>query len=246
MAIEKGDFIKIAYTGRFEDGQVFDTTNEELAKENGIFNPRGMYGGDVVIVGSGHTIRGLDEDFIGKEVGYTGSLEIPPEKAFGVHNPSLVESISITKVATQLKDTRPYPGMEVEVDGKKGVVQKIIGRRLRVDFNHALSGRTVTYEYTIEKKLEEPMEKAKGLMSLYTGASNMDMEITSELIRVIIPIEFSFNQRWLISKGRIAHELIENLGIPNLEFVEKYPYITKNTEVEAEEAEASEEDESEE
>ena len=246
MAIEKGDFIKIAYTGRFEDGQVFDTTNEELAKENGIFNPRGMYGGDVVIVGSGHTIRGLDEDFIGKEVGYTGSLEIPPEKAFGVHNPSLVESISITKVATQLKDTRPYPGMEVEVEGKKGVVQKIIGRRLRVDFNHALSGRTVTYEYTIEKKLEEPMEKAKGLMSLYTGASNMDMEITSELIRVIIPIEFSFNQRWLISKGRIAHELIENLGIPNLEFVEKYPYITKNTEVEAEEAEASEEDESEE
>ena len=246
MAIEKGDFIKIAYTGRFEDGQVFDTTNEELAKENGIFNPRGMYGGDVVIVGSGHTIRGLDEDFIGKEVGYTGSLEIPPEKAFGVHNPSLVESISITKVATQLKDTRPYPGMEVEVEGKKGVVQKIIGRRLRVDFNHALSGRTVTYEYTIEKKIEEPMERAKGLMSLYTGASNMDMEITSELIRVIIPIEFSFNQRWLISKGRIAHELIENLGIPNLEFVEKYPYITKNTEVEAEEAEASEEDESEE
>ncbi|WP_321417299.1 FKBP-type peptidyl-prolyl cis-trans isomerase [uncultured Methanomethylovorans sp.] len=244
MAIEKGDFINIAYTGRFEDGQVFDTTNEELAKENGIFNPRGMYGGDVVIVGSGHTIRGLDEDFIGKEVGYTGSLEIPPEKAFGAHNPTLVESISITKITAQLKDTRPYPGMEIEVDGKKGVVQKIIGRRLRVDFNHALSGRTVTYEYTIEKKLEEPLEKAKGLMSLYTGASNIEMEITSELIRVIIPIEFSFNQRWLISKGRIAHELIENLGIPNLEFVEKYPYVTKDTEVE--EAEASEEDESEE
>lgn len=246
MAIEKGDFIKIAYTGRFEDGQVFDTTSEELAKENGIFNPRGMYGGDVVIVGSGHTIRGLDEDFIGKEVGYTGKLDIPPEKAFGAHNPALVESISVTKVAAQLKDTRPYPGMEIEVDGRKGVVQKIIGRRLRVDFNHALSGRNVTYEYTIESKLEEPMEKAKGLMALYTGASNMDIELTSDLIRVIIPIEFSFNQRWLISKGRIAHELIENLGIPNLEFVEKYPYVTKNTEVEAEEAEASEEDESEE
>ncbi|MFA0823737.1 MAG: peptidylprolyl isomerase [Methanomethylovorans sp.] len=246
MAIEKGDFIKIAYTGRFEDGQVFDTTSEELAKENGIFNPRGMYGGDVVIVGSGHTIRGLDEDFIGKEVGYTGKLDIPPEKAFGAHNPALVESISVTKVAAQLKDTRPYPGMEIEVDGRKGVVQKIIGRRLRVDFNHALSGRTVTYEYTIENKLEEPMEKAKGLMALYTGASNMDIELTSDLIRVIIPIEFSFNQRWLISKGRIAHELIENLGISNLEFVEKYPYVTKDTEVEAEEAEASEEDESEE
>ncbi len=246
MAIEKGDFIRITYTGRFEDGQVFDTTSEELAKENGIFNPRGMYGGDVVIVGSGHTIKGLDEDFIGKEVGYTGSLEIPPEKAFGAHNPALVESVSVTKIAAQLKDTRPYPGMEVEVDGKKGVVQKIIGRRLRVDFNHALSGRTVTYEYTIEKKLDEPEEKAKGLLALYTGASNLDIEITPEMVRVIIPIEFSFNQRWLISKGRIAHELIENLGIPNLEFVEKYPYVQKNPEAEAEEPEASEEGESEE
>jgi len=244
VAIEKGDFIRITYTGRFEDGQVFDTTSEELAKENGIFNPRGMYGGDVVIVGSGHTIKGLDEDFIGKEVGYTGSLEIPPEKAFGVHNPALVESVSVTKIAAQLKDTRPYPGMEVEVDGKKGVVQKIIGRRLRVDFNHALSGRTVTYEYTIEKKLDEPEEKAKGLLALYTGASNLAIEITPELVRVIIPIEFSFNQRWLISKGRIAHELIENLGIPNLEFVEKYPYVQKNPEAEAEEPE--EEGESEE
>jgi len=246
VAIEKGDFIRITYTGRFEDGQVFDTTSEELAKENGIFNPRGMYGGDVVIVGSGHTIKGLDEDFIDKEVGYTGSLEIPPEKAFGAHNPALVESVSVTKVAAQLKDTRAYPGMEVEVDGKKGVVQKIIGRRLRVDFNHALSGRTVTYEYTIEKQLDEPEEKAKGLLALYTGASSLDIEITPELVRVIIPIEFSFNQRWLISKGRIAHELIENLGIPNLEFVEKYPYVQKNPEAEAEEPESSEEGESEE
>ncbi|MGB3908724.1 MAG: FKBP-type peptidyl-prolyl cis-trans isomerase [Methanomethylovorans sp.] len=246
MAIEKGDFIKIIYTGRLEDGQVFDTTNEELAKENGIFNPRGMYGGDVVIVGSGHTIKGLDEDFIGKEVGYTGTLEIPPEKAFGVHNPALVESVSITKVATQLKDTRAYPGMEVEVDGRKGVVQKIIGRRLRVDFNHSLAGRTVTYEYTIERKLEETEEKAKGLLALYTGDPRLDIEVTPELIRVIIPIEFSFNQRWLISKGRIAHELIENLDIPNLEFVEKYPYVQKTPEAEAEGAAASEENESEE
>ncbi|AGB49200.1 FKBP-type peptidyl-prolyl cis-trans isomerase [Methanomethylovorans hollandica DSM 15978] len=244
VAIEKGDFIKITYTGRFEDGQVFDTTSEEIAKENGIFNPRGIYGGDVVIVGSGHTIKGLDEDFVDKEVGYTGTLEIPPEKAFGVHNPALVESVSITKVATQLKDTRAYPGMEVEVDGKKGVVQKIIGRRLRVDFNHSLAGRAVTYEYTIEKKLDDSEEKARGLLALYTGASNMDMEITPELIRVIIPIEFSFNQRWLISKGRIAHELIENLGISNLEFVEKYPYAPNKDE--SEEPVASEEVETEE
>ena len=70
MAIQKGDFIKLNYTGKFEDGRVFDTTDEDLAKKEDIFNPRGLYGGDVVIVGAGHTIEGLDEDLEGKEVGY--------------------------------------------------------------------------------------------------------------------------------------------------------------------------------
>lgn len=224
MTIEKGDFIKIKYTGRFEDGQIFDTTDAELAKENGIYNPRGMYGGDVVIVGSGHTIKGLDEDFVGKEVGYSGKVEISPEKGFGTHDPALVESVSIAKVANQLKDNRPYPGMEIEVDGRKGRIQKIIGRRLRIDFNHYLSGKNINYEYSIENKIESKLDKAKGLLELYTGTPDIDVEITDDLIRVIIPIEFSFNQRWLISKGRIASELITNLDVTNLEFVEKYPF----------------------
>ena len=58
LAIEKGDFIKVSYTGKFDDEKVFDTTDEELAKVNSIYNDRGMYGGDVVIVGAGHTIVG--------------------------------------------------------------------------------------------------------------------------------------------------------------------------------------------
>lgn len=236
MVIENGDFIKIKYTGKFDDGQIFDTTDEQLAKENGIYNPRGMYGGDVIIVGSGHTIKGLDEDFIGKEVGYSGNVNIEPEKAFGTHDPALIESVSIAKVANQLKDTRPYPGMEIDVDGKKGRIQKIIGRRLRIDFNHYLSGKEVNYEYTIEEKIDDKLEKAKGLLGLYTGSLDLDIEITDDLIRVIVPIEFSFNQRWLISKGRIASELIENLAIPNLEFVEKYPFKNiENDEIKTEE-----------
>ncbi|MCD4809304.1 MAG: FKBP-type peptidyl-prolyl cis-trans isomerase, partial [Methanosarcinales archaeon] len=32
MTINEGDFIKISYTGKLEDGTIFDTTNEEVAK----------------------------------------------------------------------------------------------------------------------------------------------------------------------------------------------------------------------
>ncbi|WP_094228501.1 FKBP-type peptidyl-prolyl cis-trans isomerase [Methanolobus psychrotolerans] len=251
MAIEKGDFIKINYTGRFNEGQIFDTTDEQLAKDNGIFNPRGVYGGDIVIVGSGHTIRGLDEDFVGKEVGYSGSIALPPEKAFGPHNPALVETVSITKLTEQFKDQRPYQGMPVEINGRRGVIAQIIGRRVRVDLNHALAGKEVEYEYTIVDKIEDKVAKAQGLLSLYTGMPEIEVEVTDDLIRVHTPIELGFNQRWLVSKMTIASELISKLDIPKLEYVETHPYVPPTAEVEAaevpeasaenEEAEATEE-----
>ena len=241
LAIEKGDFIKVSYTGKFDDEKVFDTTNEELAKESSIYNDRGMYGGDVVIVGAGHTIVGLDEDFVGKDVGYSGSVEIPAEKAFGEHNPKLVESVSITK----FKDRQAYEGLEVEINGQKGVVTKVIGRRVRVDMNHPLAGKTVTYEYNIEKLLDDEVEKIQGLFSLYTGLQDLDVEVSNGTATIITPAMLSYNQRWLMSKGRVATEIIENAGVEEVLYVEKYPeapMIEESTEAEeSEDTESSEE-----
>ena len=237
LAIEKGDFIKVSYTGKFDGEKVFDTTNEELAKENDIYNDRGMYGGDVVIVGAGHTIVGLDEDFVGKDVGYSGSVEVSPEKGFGEHDPKLVESVSITK----FKDRQAYEGLEVEINGKRGVVTKVIGRRVRVDMNHPLAGKPVIYEYTIEKVLEDKVEKIQGLFSLYTGLQDLDVDVSDSTATIITPASLSYNQRWLMSKARIATEIIENVGVEEVLYVEKYPMAPM---VEAETAEESEDTES--
>ncbi|MDP2845850.1 MAG: peptidylprolyl isomerase [Candidatus Methanoperedens sp.] len=146
MSIQKGDFIKVSYTGKAaDDNRVFDTTDEEVAKTNNIYNEKGKYGGDVIIVGAGHTVAGLDEDLIGKDAGYTGSVTIPPEKAFGNRNPELIESIPITKFKE-----RPQTGMPVEVDGRPGIVIRMIGRMTQVDFNRFLAVQTVKYDYEIK------------------------------------------------------------------------------------------------
>ena len=241
LAIEKGDFIKVSYTGKFDDEKIFDTTDEEIAKTNDIYTDRGIYGGDVVIVGAGHTIVGLDEDFVGKDVGYSGTVEIPPEKGFGEHNLKLVESVSITK----FKDRKVYEGLEVEVNGQRGVVTKVIGRRVRVDMNHPLAGKTVIYEYNIEKLLDDEVEKIQGLFSLYTGLQDLDVEVSNGTATIITPAMLSYNQRWLMSKSRVATEIIENVGVEEVLYVEKYPeapMIEESTEdVESEETESSEE-----
>ena len=217
MAIQKGDFIKLNYTGMFEDGRVFDTTNEELAKKEDIFNPRGLYGGDVVIVGAGHTIEGLDEDLVGKEVGYTGKVVIPPEKAFGPSDPKLIEAVSITK----FKERNVHPGMNVELDGRRGVVNRVIGRRVTVDFNTTLAGKTVVYEYTIEKVLENETEKIQGLLALYTGMRDLEIEIVDGTAKIYTPTNLTFNQRWLMAKNRVASELFKYSGLKELQFIEK-------------------------
>ncbi len=215
MSINNGDFIKVSYTGKSDD-RIFDTTDEETAKANNIYNEKGKYGGDIIIVGSGHTVAGLDEDFAGKEVGYKGSVTIPPEKAFGHRNPELIESIPITR----FKD-RPQVGMPVEIDGRPGVIIRVIGRMAQVDFNRFLAGQTVTYDYEIIEKIEDTEAKVQGLLGLYIGRA-FSIKVNDGTVTVEVEPELTYNQRWLMSKRQIAKEIINNTEIKEVDYLERY------------------------
>ncbi len=217
MSIQKGDFIKVSYTGKTaDDGRVFDTTDEEVAKANNIYNEKGKYGGDIIIVGAGHTVAGLDEDLIGKDADYKGSVTIPPEKAFGIRNPELIESVPITK----FKD-RPHVGMMVEIDGRPGMVIRMIGRMTQVDFNRFLAGQTVTYDYEIKEKIEDVEGKVKGILALYIG-KDFSVQVNDETATVEIEPELTYNQRWLMAKRQVAREIINNTDIKEILYVERY------------------------
>ena len=215
MTIQNGDFIRVSYTGKNED-RIFDTTDEEIAKANGIYNEKGKYGGDVIIVGAGHTVAGLDEDLVGKDAGYTGSVTVPPEKAFGVRNPELIETIPITKF-----EQKPQLGMPVQVDGRPGVVIRAIGRMVQVDFNRFLAGQTVTYDYEIKEKIEDNEGKVRGLLGLYIG-KDFSIEINDQKATLEIEPELTYNQRWLMSKRQIAKEIIDNTDIREIVYLERY------------------------
>ncbi|MDD5472751.1 MAG: peptidylprolyl isomerase [Candidatus Methanoperedens sp.] len=217
MSIQKGDFIKVSYTGKTaDDGRIFDTTDEEVAKANNVYNEKGKYGGDIIIVGAGHTVAGLDEDLIGKDENYKGSVTIPPEKAFGIRNPELIESVPITK----FKD-RPQVGVVVEIDGRTGMVIRMIGRMTQVDFNRFLAGQTVTYDYEIKEKIEDAEGKVKGILSLYIG-KDFSVQVNDETATVEIEPELTYNQRWLMAKRQIAREIINNTDIKEILYVERY------------------------
>ena len=216
MVIQDRDFIRINYTGRFEDDTVFDTTDEEIAKENDIYDENARYGPFVIIVGAKHVAEGLDEDLIGKDASYHGTVEVPPVKGYGEREPELITTHSISGFKE-----KPVKGARVRIDGRDGTVLMTIGRKVRVDFNNPMAGKTLIFDYSIEDVLDDDLTKIKALLSSYFVV-DFDVEIDDDIARIESPRSLLFNERWLVMKERLAQELLQSLDIDSVKFVETY------------------------
>ncbi|MBS3106654.1 peptidylprolyl isomerase [Candidatus Woesearchaeota archaeon] len=166
MSIQKNEFIELEYMGK-ADGAVFDTTDKEVAKKEGIASNKAEYGPMLVCVGQGHVLKGLDDALIGKEIDKAFTITLQPEEAFGKKSAKLVRLIPLRKFKEH--DITPFPGLQVDIDNMMGTVKTASGGRVLVDFNHPLSGRVVTYEAKIVKKVEDDAEKVKGYLKLILG-----------------------------------------------------------------------------
>ncbi len=216
LSIEDGDFIKIHYTGRFEDGTIFDTIDEEVAKEQGIYDENVRYGAYTIIVGAKHVVDGLDEDFIGKDVGYHGTVEVPPDKGYGEHQTELIKTYPISKFTE-----KPIKGMQAIVDGNQGTVVMTIGRRVRIDFNSPMAGKTLIFDYVIEDKIDDDLDKIKSLLKSYFRM-DFDADIVDGDAVIEPPSDLWLNQQWLLLKKRVADELLGSLELNSVKFVETY------------------------
>ncbi len=216
--ISDGDFLRISYTAKLEDGTVVDTTDEEVAKEHGIFNENARYGDIYLVVGKGHVLPGLEEDIRGKEVGYKGVVEVPPEKAFGEYNPDYKDTFSITRFRE-----RPEVGQRVRIGDKYGTVERIVGRRVIVDFNHPLAGKKIIFEYEIREKLEKPEDKIRALFVIHAGIDVKDVKVEDGKAIVEVSSDAYLNQLFLIGRYRVVKEVFDSLeDVKEIEIVERF------------------------
>ena len=122
-----GDTVAVDYTGRFENGTVFDTSEgrEPLVFEAGV----------------GQMIRGFDAAVIGMAVNETKTVTIPPEDAYGAHDPDMVRDFPITAVPndTQVGDILFAETQPVKVVGKNAIT-------VTIDLNHPMVGKTLIFD----------------------------------------------------------------------------------------------------
>ncbi len=246
QGLQEGDFIKLDYTARtVEDDRLVDTTDPEVAEEEGIDDEDQEFAPRTIVLGEGHIFPSVEDDIIGKEVGDTGSVAVEAEEAFGEYDDDQVRTISKDKIP---EDDR-YPGAQVQIDGQEGFIETIIGGRARVDFNHPLAGDDVEYEYEIVGEVEDREEQAQGLIDMFLGmelniwfqtdtveeeqlVEDEDdeddeddeesepefetVEVEKDSLYIEATPQLTMNQQWMMQKQQIGQQMMELIGVDRI------------------------------
>jgi len=164
MAVKPGDFLLVNYTLKVkESGETVDTTFDSVAKESHIHREDSTFGPKFIILGEGWLPKGLEESLVGLDPGTNKTVELSPEKGFGNRDPQKMRLVPLRRFRDK---EYPTPGQQVEFDGRPAVVRAVGAGRVQVDYNHPLAGRTLVYDVSIDKVLDNENEKILNLIAL--------------------------------------------------------------------------------
>lgn len=204
--VAQGDFVLVEMTGRaVETDEIFDTTDEELAKEEGIHDENRTYGPKLVVVGEGYVLKGLDDRLPGLKLGETAEVEIPPEEAFGERSPENVRTLPYRILRS--KGVNPVIGQQIELDGRSAMVRSVGAGRVQLDYNHPLAGRKIVYHVKATERYEGDDDKIRSLIGrrfLGVDLNKFKLKMLKKKVRIQIPDEIFFGENIQIAKRGVA------------------------------------------
>jgi peptidylprolyl isomerase len=164
MPVKPGDFLLVNFTLKVkESGETVDTTYDSVAKDAHIHGQDSAFGPRFIILGEGWLPKGLEDSLVGIDAGKTTTVELPPDKGFGNRDPAKMRLVPLRRFRD--KGIDPVPGAQIEFDGRPAVVRAVGAGRVQVDYNHPLAGRTLIYDVSVEKVLEDENEKILNVIS---------------------------------------------------------------------------------
>ena len=134
--VTNGSSVSVNYTGRLEDGTIFDTSIQEGREPL------------TATLGQGQLIPGFENGLIGMTVGEKKTIEIDPSDAYGEVNPQMVSEVPLTqvpegvKVGDQLQGQNQYGPVNV-------VVKEVTESTVILDMNHPLAGKKLIFDLEV-------------------------------------------------------------------------------------------------
>lgn len=130
--IQKGDMVTLDYKGYFEDGTVFDSSEQR--------------GPLTFEVGAGQIIPGFEEAVIGMKEGEEKTIDVPAEKGYGDRDENMMQEVPKDK----LGDIEPKEGMNlVASNGMPVQIKEVKDDTVVIDFNHPLVGKDLKFDIKI-------------------------------------------------------------------------------------------------
>ncbi len=136
--VEKGDTVSVFYTGKFENGEVFDSN---VGKEPFTFT-----------VGAGQVIPGFEKAVIGMKVGQEKTVTITPDEGYGQRDERFVFQYPIDQFPEDIKKNLKV-GMTLYMNTEQGPIPvKVVaieGATVTIDANHPLAGKTLIFDIKV-------------------------------------------------------------------------------------------------
>lgn len=134
MQAKKGDAVAVHYTGRLDDGSIFDSS---VSRSPLSFT-----------LGDGNMIKGFDSAVYGMIVGDKKTVTIPAVEAYGERRDDMLIDVPLTQVPP---DITPEIGLQLTLQGGGGQPMPVTivfmdGQKITLDANHELAGRDLIFD----------------------------------------------------------------------------------------------------
>ncbi len=132
---QRGDTVKVHYTGRLKDGTVFDSSE---GREPLRFT-----------IGAGQVIPGFEEAVTGMAPEDSKTAEIPMDKAYGPRHDEMMMEVPREQVPPEIK---PEVGQKLQVGMKMGeapiivTITEVNEKSITLDANPPLAGKDLIFE----------------------------------------------------------------------------------------------------
>lgn len=131
---KQGDTVKVHYTGKLQDGNVFDSSVNREPLE--------------FTLGAGNMIPGFEQAVQGMNIGDKKTAEIPSEQAYGEKREDMIISVPRENVPG---DIEPEVGQQLAIQQQGGqqvpvTVTEVTEEKVVLDANHPLAGKDLVFE----------------------------------------------------------------------------------------------------
>lgn len=152
-AVKSGDTIAVDYTGKLENGDVFDSSEGRQPL--------------TFTVGAGMLIKGFDQAVIGMKKGESKTITIPPDMGYGPRDEKAMVDIPRAQFPQEMALTE---GLNLQLQDPSGnpvpaTVASINETSVTMDLNHFLAGKTLVFDITIAETGLEPPASSCGTQS---------------------------------------------------------------------------------